>query len=189
MVNAKGWDDLRITAKGTLDGAGRPIWDLFWKLRNASPDPKNFPNLDVPRARLVLIESSRGVRIEGITFKDSRYSNLHLYKCRDVLVRQARFQVPDNNKQAPSSDGIDLDSCKNVTIDGCFFSVTEGCIAAKGSKGPHAMDDRENPPVENIRVRNCMFRRGYGVITLGSEATVIRHVIVEHCWVARRKQR
>jgi alpha-L-rhamnosidase len=96
-------------------------------------------------------------------------------------VCQTRFEVPDDYKQAPSTDGIDIDSCRNITIDGCFFSVTDDCIAAKGSKGPHAMEDRDSPPVEHIRVRNCVYKRGGGVLTLGSEATIVRDVIVENC--------
>ncbi len=183
LINADRCDGLRITGQGTLDGAGRPIWDLFWRLRNAAPDPGNFPNLGVPRARLALIERSRGVTIEGVTFKDSQFWNLHLYRCRDVTVRRARFEVPDDYKQAPSSDGIDLDSCQDVLIDGCDFSVTDDCIAAKGSKGPRAMEDADSPPVERIRVRNCLFRRGHQVFSCGSEATIIRDVSVEDCRV------
>ena len=184
LINASGCDGLRITGSGTLDGAGRPIWDRFWQLRNAAPDPHNFPNLGVPRARLAIIERSRDVEIDGVTFKDAQFWNLHLYRCQHVVVRNARFEVPDDYKQAPSSDGIDLDSCQHVTIEGCHFSVTDDCIAAKGSKGPRALEDQDSPPVEHIRVRNCHFRRGHGVFTLGSEATVVRDVIVEHCTVA-----
>ena len=181
LINANHCDGLQITGQGTLDGAGRPIWELFWKLRNAAPDPRNFPNLGIPRARLALIEYSRGVRIEGITFKDSQFWNLHIYNCDGVLVRQTRFEVPDDYKQAPSTDGIDIDSSRNITVDGCFFSVTDDCIACKGSKGPHAMEDRSSPPVEHIRVRNCVYKRGGGVLTVGSEATIVRDVIVENC--------
>ena len=183
LINAKGCDGFRISGEGTLDGAGRPIWDLFWKLRAAAPNPGNFPNIGVPRARMALIESSRGVTVEGITFKDSQFWNLHLYKCQDVLVRQARFEVPDDYRQAPSTDGIDVDSCQKVTVDGCYFSVTDDCIAVKGSKGPHAMEDTDSPPVEHIRVRNCTYKRGGGVLTLGSEATIVRDAIVENCKV------
>ncbi|NIJ21061.1 alpha-L-rhamnosidase [Sphingomonas naasensis] len=183
LINAKGCDGLRISGEGTLDGAGRPIWDLFWKLRNAAPNPHEFPNLGVPRARLALIEQSKGVVIEGVTFRDSQFWNLHLYKCEDVLVRGARFEVPDDYKQAPSSDGIDLDSCRKVVIDGCTFSVTDDCIAAKGTKGPGALDDRDSPPVENIRVRNCHFRRGHHAFACGSEATIVRDVLMENCRV------
>lgn len=181
LINATNCDGLQITGEGTLDGAGRPIWDLFWKLRNAAPDPRNFPNIGIPRARLALIEHSRGVRIEGITFRDSQFWNLHIYNCDGVLVRQTRFEVPDDYRQAPSTDGIDIDSSRNVTVDGCFFSVTDDCIACKGSRGPHAMEDKNSPPVEHIRVRNCVYKRGGGVLTLGSEATIVRDVIVEDC--------
>lgn len=183
LINASGCDGLRITGAGTLDGAGQPIWDEFWRLRKAAPDPHNFRNLGVPRARLALIENARDVVIDGITFKDSQFWNLHLYRCRQVQVRNSRFEVPDDYKQAPSTDGIDLDSCQDVTVDGCTFSVTDDCIAAKGSKGPHAMEDKDSPPVERIRIRNCTFKRGNGALTLGSEATVVRDIVVENCTV------
>ena len=181
LINVRNCDGFHLSGEGTLDGAGRPIWDLFWKLRNASPAHGNFPNVGVPRARLTLIESSRNVKIEGVTFKDSQFWNLHIYRCDGVVVSKARFQVPDDYKQAPSTDGIDLDSSRNVTIDGCYFSVTDDCIAAKGSKGPHAMQDTDSPPVEHIRIRNCVYKRGGGVLTLGSEATIVRDVVVEDC--------
>lgn len=183
LINAKGCHGLRITGEGTLDGAGRPIWDQFWKLRNAAPDPHNFPNLGLPRARLALLEESRDVLVEGLTFKDAQFWNLHIYNCQDVIVRKARFVVPDDYQQAPSTDGIDLDSCQRVTVEGCYFSVTDDCIAAKGSKGPLALDDRSSPPVEHIRVRNCVFKRGHSVLTLGSEATIVRDVVIEDCEV------
>jgi len=183
LINAEGCDGLRITGEGTLDGAGQPVWDLFWSLRRASPDPRNFKNIGIPRARLMLVEKSRDVRIEGITFKDSQFWNLHLYACRDVTVRNARFTVPDDYERAPSTDGIDIDSCQHVLVEGCYFSVTDDCIAAKGSRGPLAMTDPSSPPVEHIHVRGCEFRRGGGVFTCGSEATVVRDVVVEDCRV------
>jgi polygalacturonase len=183
LINAAGCDGLTMTGDGTLDGAGRPIWDRFWQLRNASKEKGNFRNLDVARARLAVIEASRGVTIDGITFKDSQFWNLHMYRCRDVVVRNASFEVPDDYVQAPSTDGIDIDSCQDVLVDGCRFSVTDDCIAAKGTKGPHALDDKDSPPTERIRVRNCVFRRGHAMFTCGSEATVVRDVVIEHCRV------
>lgn len=180
LINADGCDGLKITGAGTLDGAGRTVWDLFWKLRAAAPDPASFPNLGLARARLALIENSKRVMIDGITFKDSQFWNLHIYRCTDVLVRNARFEVPDDYKQAPSTDGIDLDSSRDVVIDGCYFSVTDDCIAAKGSKGPYAMQDTDSPPVEHVRIRNCHFRRGHQAFTCGSEATIVRDVVVEN---------
>jgi alpha-L-rhamnosidase len=178
LINAKNCDGFQLTGEGTLDGAGMPVWEAFWKGRAAD---RNFANTGMPRARLALIEGSRNVTIDGVTFKDSQFWNLHLYNNDGVTVRNTHFQVPDDYRQAPSTDGIDVDSSRNVTIDGCFFSVTDDCIALKGSKGPHADEDKDSPPVENIHVRNCTYKRGGGVLTCGSEATVVRNVLVEDC--------
>jgi polygalacturonase len=186
LINVDGCDGFSLTGQGVLDGSGRPIWDLFWKLQAAAPDPSNFPNLGLDRARLALIQNSKHVTVDGVTFKDSQFWNLHLYKCQDVLVRNARFEVPDDVKQAPSTDGVDLDSCQRVTIDGCYFSVTDDCIAAKGSKGPLALEDKDSPPVQHIRVRNCHFRRGHQAFSCGSEATVVRDVVIENSRVTGR---
>jgi alpha-L-rhamnosidase len=43
------------------------------------------------------------------------------------------------------------------------------------------MQDTDSPPVEHIRIRNCVYKRGGGVLTLGSEATIVRDVVVENC--------
>src|SRR5581483_9704782 len=152
LINAEACDGLQITGEGTLDGNGRPIWDEFWKLHDAAPDKKNFKNLSIPRAQLCIISNSKNVLIDGVTFKDSQYWNLHLYRCQNVTVQKSRFQVPDDYKRAPSSDGIDVDSCQDVTIKGCYFSVTDDSVCMKGSKGPDALNDKDSPPVEHVRV-------------------------------------
>lgn len=179
LVNADKCDNLRITGSGTIDGSGAPYWKEFW--RGLAAD-KNFKNLDVLRPRLALIENSDGARISGVTFKDSPYWNLHLYRCKNVVVENVRFEVPDGVK-CPSTDGTDIDSCQNVTIRGCTYRVDDDCVCMKGSKGPLAMDDKDSPPVEHVRVENCTFERGHGAVTLGSEATVVRDVVVENCKV------
>src|ERR1044071_8529612 len=175
LGNADRAPHLRITGSGTLDGNGEPFWDDFWARRKQNP---KTTNLDVERPRLAHISNSEDVRVSGVTFKDSGFWNLHLYRCRNVLVENVRFEIPDGVR-APSTDGTDIDSCQNVTIRGCTYRVDDDCIALKGSKGPLALDDKDSPPVEHIRVTDCTFERGHGVVTLGSEATIVRDVLVE----------
>jgi alpha-L-rhamnosidase len=179
LVNADHCDHLRISGSGTLDGNGRPYYLKFWAARKA--DAK-VTNLAVERPRLVLIENSRDVRMSGVTLQNSAFWHLHLYRCEDVLVENVHFQVPDGIK-CPSTDGTDIDSSRNITIRGCTYRVDDDCIGLKGSKGPFAMSDKGSPPVEHIRVENCTFERGNGVVTLGSEATLVRDVVVENCKV------
>lgn len=179
LINADKVDGLRITGSGTLDGNGVPFWEEFWTRRRANPATTN---LDVERPRLALIQNSKDVRISGITFKDSGFWNLHVYRCKGVVIENTKFEVKDGLR-APSSDGIDIDSSQNVTIRGCTFRVDDDAIALKGTKGPFAMADKNSPPVENIRVIDCIFERGHGVLTLGSEGTIIRNVVIERAKV------
>jgi alpha-L-rhamnosidase len=147
----------------------------------------------------VYIEDCRQVEIRDVRLKDSGFWNLHLYKCRDAVVEGISIAAPHGDPpkivgvdqpwdeisidRAPSSDGIDVDSCQNVTIRGCRISTGDDCIALKGTKGPLALEDKSSPPVENITVEDCDFDSGHGMLTCGSEATVVRNVTVRNCRV------
>ena len=60
--------------------------------------------------------------------------------------------------KAPSTDGIDIDFCKNVLIKKCFFDVNDDAIALKGGKGPYADADENNGGNENVLIEDCEFK-------------------------------
>jgi polygalacturonase len=181
LINADGVDHLRISGSGTLDGSGEPFWKEFYNRRSAD---NKTTNLNVERPRLTLIQNSKDVKISGITYLNSGFWNLHIYRCQDVTIEYCRFQAPSGPKpyhHAPSSDGIDIDSSQDIAIRHCFFSVGDDCIALKGSKGPFAMLDKASPPVERVEISDCVFEAGGGIVTFGSEATIVRDVDIKRC--------
>ncbi len=181
LLNADKADHLRITGKGTLDGNGKPFWMEFYNRRSAD---RTTTNLSVERPRLAFIQNSKDVLISGITFLNSGFWNLHLYRDQQVKVDGCRFEAPGGkvpDDHAPSSDGIDVDSSQDVEIGNCFFSTGDDDIALKGSKGPFAMQDKDSPPVERIYIHDCVFESGGGIMTCGSEATIVHNVKVERC--------
>ncbi len=181
LINAQGMDRVRIGGKGKIDGNGILFWAAFWQRRKENP---NCTNLEVERPRLMFIDQCRDVRLEGLTLRDSGFWNVHLYRCRDVVIDGVSIFSPGSVPiRAPSTDGIDIDSCQSVVIRNCHISVDDDCIALKGSKGPLADQDKSSPPVENVLVENCKFGDGHGVVTCGSEATIIRNVTVRNCVV------
>jgi alpha-L-rhamnosidase len=97
-----------------------------------------------------------------------------------VTVEAVDIRTP---RHSPSTDGIDVDSCQNVTIRRCHISVDDDNIALKGSKGPLADQDSGSPAVEHVRISDCTFGLGNGILTLGSEACHVRDVIVENCGI------
>lgn len=196
LINAEGLKRVAVTGAGVLDGAGRPYWAAFWKRR---AENRKCTNLEVERPRLMYFDDCDGVTVSGIRLKDSGFWNLHVYRCRNVLLQGLVITAPHGDPpkisgddqpwdevsidRAPSSDGIDVDSCQGVTIRCCIISVGDDCIALKGTKGPLALEDESSPPVENVVVEDCDFQSGHGVLTCGSEATLVRNVVVRNCRV------
>lgn len=185
LVNASEMTGLRITGAGKLDGSGPIFWRAFWQRRKENP---KCTNLEVERPRLVFIDRCTDVHVEGIRLEDSGFWNLHLYRCRDVVIDGLRITIPSSTPDlaAPSTDGIDVDSSQNVTIRRCFISTHDDNIALKGSKGPLADQDQDSPPVENILVEDTTVGSGNGLITCGSEATLVRNVTVRNCRMIAR---
>jgi alpha-L-rhamnosidase len=177
IINAGGIDHLRITGPGAIRGGGKPFWDAFWNRYNADHTTKN---LDVYRPRNIFLEDCNDVLVRGIRLRDSGFWNLHLFRCRHVKIEGVDIRAP---YPSPSTDGVDVDSSQHVEIVDCHISVNDDCIAIKGNKGPFAASMKEIPPVEHVRVRRCTFGFGHGVLTLGSEACVVRDVLVEDCTV------
>lgn len=179
LVNAANMDKVRIGGEGTINGNGLPFWVKFWQRRKENP---KCTNLEVERPRLMFIDRCKDVRVENLRFRDSGFWNLHLYRCSDVTVEGLDIHAPTKGKvPGPSTDGIDVDSSRRVTIRRCRISVNDDNIALKGSKGPLADRDADSPPVEHILVEDCEFGDGNGMITCGSEATVVRDVVVRDC--------
>ncbi len=207
LVNARDLQGVEITGKGVLDGNGIPYWAQFWQRRRENP---KCTNLEVERPRLVFLDRCKDARVTGVTLRYSGFWNLHLYRCSQVLIENVAILAParltghrnymtkeilseigkdsksvnlpvKDNILGPSTDGIDIDSSRDVTIRKCFISVNDDNIALKGSKGPLADQDQDSPPVENILVEDCGFGDGNGVITCGSEATLVRNVTVKNC--------
>ncbi len=175
LINATGNHGLRIVGPGTLDGAGDKFWRMFFKAPEESVEGNkvvyHFP-------QLCSIEDCDDVTVSGVTFKDAAFWNLHMYRCRRSVIEDCSFEVP-HVIRAPSSDAIDLDSCQDIVVRRCRFSVDDDCIALKGTQGPGAAAYAEAPAVERIHIHDCVFEHGLGCVTYGSNATVVRDVLVE----------
>jgi alpha-L-rhamnosidase len=166
-----------MSGPGALEGAG----EVFWCRAFTKPD-ETFRGVRVQYRfpQLCFIQDCNDVAVSGVTFRNSGFWNLHLYRCRRAVVEDCRFEVP-HRILAPSSDGTDVDSCQDVTIRRCSYSVDDDCIALKGTQGADAAAFAGAPPVERIHMHDCVFERGLGAVTWGSNATIVRDVLVERC--------
>ncbi len=164
LLNVEHCDGFKLAGNGELDGNGAAYW------KSSAPGG---------RPRLCEICDSQNVVVSGVRFYNSPSWNLHFYNCRQCVVDQCRFEIAPHAK-GPSTDGTDIDSSQGILVTHCFYSVNDDCICLKGNRydGLHQMPP--SPPVEDIHIKDCIFARGQGALSLGTEATIIRNVEFEN---------
>jgi hypothetical protein len=83
-------------------------------------------------------------------------------------------------------DGIDVDSCKNVRIEGCNIDTGDDSISLKSGRGLNGA--RIGKPTEDVLITKCTLRgRTFACVGIGSETSGgIRNVRIEHCKLTSR---
>jgi polygalacturonase len=163
FLNVEKCDHFHLTGPGALLGNG----EAYWK----APSPNGRP-------RLCAIRDSKEVVVSGVDFKNSPSWNLHLYDCQDSTVENCRFEAA-----GPSTDGVDVDSSQNITVNGCYFAVNDDCVCLKGNRYDGLNQEPKSPPVSKVTMTDCTFVHGMGALTLGTEATGISDVEMKDCTV------
>lgn len=182
LINAYHVDSFRISGPGTINGNGLKFWTSFWAYRDSMRKiGKSATNLEVRRPRLLFIWGCNNVTIQNVKLHDSGFWTTHLYQCNNVLIENCDIRSPYKPVPAPSTDGIDIDVCKKVTIRNCYISVNDDAVCIKGGKGPDAHLRGENGIVEDILIENCNFGESHGTLTLGSESIHARNITIRNC--------
>ena len=76
--------------------------------------------------------------------------SIHPTNCENVSIKNLTIRSTGGN-----GDGIDIDSCKHVRIDGCDISTGDDCIAIKSGRGMEGYTLLST--TEDVRITNCTF--------------------------------
>ena len=97
----------------------------------------------------------------------------HPTYCTDVVIKNVNI--------SGGRDGIDVDSCKNVRIEGSTINTGDDSISLKSGRG---MDGaRLGKPCEDIVITHCdLTDRAFACLGIGSEVSGgVRNIRIEHC--------
>ena len=184
LVNAHGVNGFTITGPGTIDGNGLRFWKAFWAHRDSMTQAhKPATNLEVHRPRLLFLWGCDGVTIKNVKLHNAGFWTTHLYQCTNVLLDGCDIRSPFRPVKAPSTDAVDIDVCRKVTIRNCYISVNDDGVVLKGGKGPTAQKLPENGPVEDVLVENCTFGDVHAALTCGSECIHANRITMRNCRV------
>ena len=132
-----------------------------------------------PRGVVVLEPiSCNDVRWEDFTVTQGGNWATHPTYCSQVTIK--------NVKIIGGRDGIDVDSCKDVRIEGCDIDTGDDSISLKSGRGLDGA--RIGKPTEEVLITHCTLRdRHFACLGIGSETSGgIRNVRIEHCTLTSR---
>lgn len=122
---------------------------------------------------LLEFTSCRHVRVKDCSTSQGDMWSIHPVYCENITFRNLTVDS--------GADGIDVDSCRHVIIDGCTFSTADDCISLKSGRGEEG--NTIGRPTEDVQISNCTFAdRVFACIGIGTEMSGgIRDARVEHC--------
>jgi polygalacturonase len=118
------------------------------------------------------------VNCKTVRVEDCYTQNYGMWSIHPVYSDNVTFK---NVIVKSGADGIDVDSCRHVTIDGCDFDTTDDCISLKSGRGNEGYTISR--ATEDVHISNCTFvDKVWACIGIGSETSGgIRDVHVDHC--------
>jgi lysophospholipase L1-like esterase len=173
FVNVFDMNNFTLSGGGTIDGSGE-----VWVELNKDKKPEIIPGQKIyGRPRLIAIQNCKNSEISGLNLKNQACWGLFVLYSEKIEIKNLTIRAEHN---IPMSDGIDVDSSKDIHITGCDIDVNDDCIAIKSGKDEDGR--RVNRPCEDILVEKCTFRYGHGGVSMGSEMSGgIRNVTIQNC--------
>lgn len=127
------------------------------------------------RPQFVQFNRCRNVLVEDIHIVDSPFWVVHLFLCRDVVVRRVQIRANGHN-----NDGCDPEMSQNVLIEDCVFDQGDDAVSVKSGRDRDAW--RLQVPSRNIVMRRCRIRNGHEMMAIGSELSGgVENVWVDDC--------
>ena len=129
------------------------------------------------RPNMVCIIRSKKVLFEGVTFQNSPAWCIHPLLSQHLTFRNIIVRNPWN---AQNGDGLDLESCRYVLVEGSTFDVGDDGICIKSGRDEEGR--KRGVPTEDVIVRNSTVYHGHGGFVVGSEMSGgARNLFVYDC--------
>lgn len=176
-----GWLKLMPRQKGSGSDPGTAFgtnWEhLLQDLEIKTPAPQEDYEKAAPELRPSFIRfmDSTNILVEGVHFVGSPMWTIHLLYADNAVVRDVIIET----YPGVHSDGIAVDSSRNIRINGCYIDTGDDGIVIKSGKDVDGR--RVNRPTENVSIANCTVHHAHGAVTLGSEISGgIRNLVVDN---------
>lgn len=182
MVWADGATDIALTGPGTIDCQAK------FEQKSVPPGPPlpyttyvggHYRNINSPRP--VFFHGCHDVRISDVRLLNGGEWHCYLLYCERVVVDGLTIRQTSHSTW---TDGIDIESCRDVVIQNCDIQTGDDAICIKTGKRGRMQASH------NILVRNCTLASETNGFKIGNEVSyAISNVTVENCRIKAHPDR
>lgn len=186
FIYANDAENVAITGQGMLNGQGQ-TW-LDWKKKEQLAAEKLYSMAkkgvpaeqrqfvspdDLLRPSFIQFINSRNILLAGFTVTDSPMWTIHFVYSENAIARGLNVNTHGHN-----TDGIVIDSSKNILVENSILRTGDDSIAVKSGLDHDGW--RVNRPSENIVIKNCDIGDGHSGVAIGSEMSGgVRNVLLQ----------
>ncbi|QNN21523.1 hypothetical protein HED60_04290 [Planctomycetales bacterium ZRK34] len=161
LLRASEETDITLSGQGDIVSIGAGDLGSRWGVK---PPEKMF------RIATLLLDQCKRVVIRDVTIRNSDSWTLHLRRCDDVLIEDVKIR---NNYRRLNSDGIDPNSCTNVTIRRCDIVAGDDAIVLKSTQAE---------PCTDLVIEDCTLESATAGVKFGTESHGdFRRIAVRNC--------
>lgn len=177
LINVIDQKKVAIAGEGTIHARGKPFWDKYWEMRKdyEKKGLRWIVDYDCKRPRTLLVSGSSDITVKGITLKQAGFWTVQILYSKYITVNNLTI-LNNVDGSGPSTDGIDIDSSSWILVENCDIDCNDDDFCLKAGRDADGL--RVNRPTEFVVIRNCIARRGAGLVTCGSETSgSIRNIL------------
>lgn len=193
-VYASNCDNIAITGQGELNGQGQIKW---WALPGTLSEPQLYAmgEKNIPVAQRVFGKAADGLRpafiefvncdvvkVAGLKIVNGPMWTIHPLYSQNITIKNVDIETAAGR----STDGVAVDSSRNVLVENSVFDTGDDAIVLKS--GRDADGRRVGKPTENVVALDNHIINAHGAFTIGSEMSGgIQNVLVQNTSIDKAK--
>ena len=180
LVYAYRAENVAITGAGMIDGNGRAFFKRFepqprytnFVWRRGYVNAVDYKNAIRP-GQMLSFQLCRGVKVQGVTLRDSTCWTCHFHGCTDVLAENVTICNPLFHA---NTDGFDIDCCRKVLVRNCAIETGDDVFAIRGDARRLGA---EAQVCGDIMISNCVAACAASGVRIGVGTGVIDGVTIK----------